>query len=113
MQAILVWDGIFPNFMSSSPEQWINSVKQVTATANQIIPGHGNICKSDSENIKQYRILLDEIQTHARTEFAKGATATDAAKSFNLPNSIGDFHYFRNGFHEIAMHAWYKELSRD
>jgi len=54
---------------------------------------------------------LDEIQTHARTEFAKGATATDAAKSFNLPNSIGDFHYFRNGFHEIALHAWYKEVA--
>ena len=110
----LIWDGIFPNFMSSSPQQWINSAKKITATPNQIIvPGHGSICKSNSENIKKYRILLDEIQSHARLEFGKGATETEAAKSFKLPDSIGDFHYFRDGFHEIAMHAWYKELSRD
>ena len=110
----LVWDGIFPNFMSSSPEQWIKSVKQITATPNQIIvPGHGNICKSDSKNIQKYRILLSEIQSHARSEFTKGVTAIDAAKSFKVPNSVGDFHYFRDGFHEIAMRAWYKELGRD
>ena len=71
-----VWNGIFPNFMSSSTRQWINSVKQITATADRmIVPGHGSICKSDSGNIKKYRILLQEIQTHARTEFDK---VTDA-----------------------------------
>ncbi len=107
----LIWDGIFPNFMSSSPQQWINSVKQITATADRIIiPGHGNICKSDSENIKKHQILLDEIQAHARTEFNKGTKAVDAANSFKLPESVGDYHYFRDGFHEIAMRAWYKEF---
>ncbi len=110
----LIWDGIFPNFMSSSPRQWINSVKQITATKDRIIiPGHGNICKSDSENIKKHQILLDEIQTHARTEFDKGTKAVDAANLFKLPESVGDYHYFRDGFHEIAMRAWYKELSRN
>jgi len=108
----LAWDGIFPNFISSSPQQWINSVKQITATADQIIvPGHGGICKSDSDKIKKYRILLEEIQSHARTEFDKGTDADGAAHSFKLPKSVGDFHYFREGFHEIAMRAWYKELS--
>ena len=107
----LIWDGIFPNFMSSSPKQWINSVKQITAPNNQIIvPGHGSICKSKSDNIKKYQILLDEIQTHARTEFGKGTIAVDAAHLFKLPKSVGDFNYFRDGFHEIAMRAWYKEL---
>jgi len=107
----LIWDGIFPNFMSSSPTQWINSVKQITSTANQIIvPGHGSVCKSKSENIKKYQILLDEIQAHARVEFGKGTTAADAANLFKLPGSVGDFNYFRDGFHEIAMRAWYKEL---
>ena len=110
----LVWDGIFPNFMSSSPLAWINSVKQITAAANQtIVPGHGNICKSDSDNIKRYRILLEEIQSHARTEFDRGVDEAEAAKSFMLPESVGSFQYFRSGFHEIAMSAWYRELKRN
>lgn len=107
----LVWDGIFPNFMSSSPQSWIESVKQITAAANRtIVPGHGNITNSDSENIKKYRILLEEIRMHARTEFDKGTTDDDAAKLFKLPTSVGDFQYFRSGFHEIAMRAWYREF---
>jgi len=107
----LIWDGIFPNFMSSSPQSWIESVKQITATANRtIVPGHGNICQSDSGNISKYRILLEEIRAHARTEFDKGTPASAAAKLFKLPNSVGDFQYFRSGFHEIAMSAWYREF---
>ena len=110
----LVWDGIFPNFMSSSPQQWIRSVKKITATKDQtIVPGHGNICKSDSMNIKKHQILLNEIESHARREFGRGASDTDAAKSFKLPETVGDYHYFRSGFHEIAMAAWYRELKRN
>ena len=109
----LVWDGIFPNFMSSSPKQWIDSVKTITAASDQtIVPGHGSVCQSNSDNIKKYRVLLEEIESHARAEFKRGATDMDAAKSFQLPESIGDFQYFRSGFHEIAMTAWYRELKR-
>jgi len=107
----LVWDGIFPNFMSSSPQNWIESVKKITATPNQIIvPGHGGVCKSDSSNIKKYQVLLDEIEAHAREKFVDGVAEADAAKSLELPKSIGDLNYFRSGFHEIAMAAWYREL---
>ena len=33
-----------------------------------------------------------------------------AAKNFALPESLGDWQYFREGFHEIALNAWYREL---
>jgi len=35
-----------------------------------------------------------------------------AAKEFKLPLSLGDYSYFRKRFHEIAMDAWYRELSK-
>ena len=97
--------------MSSSPQNWIESVKKITAAPNQIIvPGHGSVCKSDSSNIKKYQILLGEIEAHARAKFDGGFTEADAVKAFRLPKSIGDLNYFRSGFHEIAMAAWYREL---
>ena len=110
----LVWDGIFPNFMSSSPKNWIESVKKIASTPNQIIvPGHGNVCKSDSDNMKRYQVLLDEIESHARSNFERGVEEAAAAGAFALPSSIGDLRYFRNGFHEIAMSAWYRELRQE
>ncbi len=107
----LVWDGIFPNFVSSSPRKWIESVQEITAPPNQtIVPGHGSVCKSDSANLRTYKVLLDEIKAHAVSEFERGATEADAAQRFKLPTSIGDLSYFRSGFHELAMGAWYRQL---
>ena len=110
----LIWDGIFPNFMSSSPQKWIESVKKIASKPNRVIvPGHGSVCKSDSDGMKRYQILLDEIESHARSKFERGVEEAAAADAFALPSSIGDLRYFRSGFHEIAMSAWYRELRQD
>ena len=108
----LIWDGIFPNFMSSSPSQWIKSVESIfKQSEGRIVPGHGSVQKADSASAQSYRGLLSEIANHAKVSQAKGVSSEQAAKGFKLPASLGDYHYFREGFHEIAMEAWYRELS--
>ena len=48
---------------------------------------------------------------YTREQHAKGNSANSAAQTFSLPQSLGDWNYFRAGFHEIAMDAWYRELN--
>ena len=109
----LVWDGIFPNFMSSSPSQWIQSVGNILKTSDgSIVPGHGSVQQANSPSSQSYRSLLAEIEKHARESQAKGITSDQAAKDFHLPASLGDYRYFRDGFHEMAMEAWYREIAK-
>ena len=109
----LIWDGIFPNFMSSSPSQWITSVEKILAEKDRVIvPGHGGIQKSNSPELKKYQILLAEIRAHAEASHKKGITSEAAAEAFKLTEAVGEVSYFREGFHEIAMAGWYRELNR-
>lgn len=109
----LIWDGIFPNFMSSSPSLWSKSVENILKNnKGVIVPGHGSIKNSNSASSLSYRNLLSEIENHARVSQKRGLSSDQAAKEFKLPTSIGDYRYFRNGFHEIAMEAWYREIAK-
>ncbi len=109
----LIWDGIFPNFMSSSPSQWTQSVKEILNSSSKIIvPGHGNIQQIKSDSTQAHLNLLAEIETHARASFVKGDSVDAAAKSFDLPTSLKHYKYFRTGFHELAMDAWQRELDK-
>lgn len=109
----LIWDGIFPNFMSSSPAQWTKSVKEILKSSSKIIvPGHGNIQDTKSDSTTAHLLLLDEIEQHARASFTRGDAAEAAAKSFKLPPSLKHYKYFRTGFHELAIDAWQRELAK-
>jgi len=109
----LMWDGIFPNFMSSSPSQWMHSVKEILkSTSKIIVPGHGSLQETKSTSTLNHLNLLEEIEKHARTAYTKGDSSDAAAQSFKLPNSLQHYKYFRNGFHEIAMDAWQRELQK-
>jgi len=110
----LIWDGIFPNFMSSLPSQWLQSVESILQKAEgTIVPGHGSTRKADSLSTQSYYNLLLEVERYARASNEKGISADQAAKEFSLPASLGDYRYFRNGFHEIAIEAWDRELSSE
>lgn len=107
----LIWDGIFPNYMSSTPSEWKKSVDAVLAGDDRlIVPGHGGVQSSASQSMQQFARLHDEVEVHARAEFAKGTSADEAAATFSLSEKAGDWEYFRAGFHEIAMQAWWREL---
>lgn len=107
----LIWDGIFPNFMSSLPSAWKTSVETILNDDKRlIVPGHGHAQMSDAPEMKTYLVLLEEIEAHAKAQLAKGASAQEAARSLKISPSAGDWQYFRDGFHEVAMEAWYREL---
>ena len=55
--------------------------------------------------------LLDAVEDHARASHQAGKSLEEAATDLVLPDSIGPVRYFRDGFHEIAMEAWYRILS--
>ena len=108
----LIWDGIFPNFMSSLPSQWRTNIAKLTEGESRLmVPGHGSVQQSDSKSFELFSNLHNEIERYAREQHAKGNSADNAAKTFSLPQSLGDWQYFRAGFHEIAMDAWYRELN--
>lgn len=107
----LIWDGIFPNFMSSLPSVWKKSVESIlNDTPRLIVPGHGDVQMSDAREMKTYLVLLEEIDAHAKAQWKMGVSAEEAAKRLTIPKSAGDWQYFRDGFHEVAMSAWYREL---
>lgn len=109
----LMWDGIFPNFMSSSPAQWTKSVKEIlNGTSKIIVPGHGSLQEKKSTSTLNHLNLLDEIEQHARASLSKGDPALAAAQTFKLPSSLKHYKYFRTGFHELAMDAWQRELKK-
>lgn len=109
----LIWDGIFPNFMSAQPTSWAKSVDHILSQKEDlIVPGHGSAARADSKSLQTYRQLLQEIGNHATLNHRKGVPSDQAAQNFRLPASLGDWSYFRDGFHEIAMETWYRQLSQ-
>ena len=108
----LLWDDIFPKFMSSLPSQWRANIAKLTKGESRLmVPGHGSVQRSDSQSFELFSNLHNEIERYAREQHAKGNSANNAAQTFSLPQSLGDWNYFRAGFHEIAMDAWYRELN--
>lgn len=110
----LIWDGIFPNLMSAEPIEWQNSIKSILASKPSIIvPGHGSATKADSPRMTKFAGLMAEIEKSCRGSFAKGATVDEAAASIKIPDSLGQWQYFRDGFHLIAAETWFRALSKD
>ena len=108
----LLWDGIFPFMAFAHPAQLKAAVVETLKKDDQaiVVPGHGGIHKAGHQKFKNYVGLLDAVEDHARTSHKAGKSVEEAAKAFKLPDSIGPVKYFRDGFHEIAMDAWYKIL---
>ncbi len=108
----LLWDGIFPFMAFAHPEQLKTAVIKTLQKDDQaiIVPGHGGVHKASHQTFKNYISLLDAVEDHARASHKAGKSIEAAAKELVLPESIGPVKYFRDGFHEIAMEAWYKIL---
>ena len=107
----LIWDGIFPNFMSSTPSVWRKTVtKLLEAEYSLIVPGHGNVLPPDAKSFANLQVLMDELEVFSREANLKGWTVDEAAARFKLTPAAGDWQYFREGFHEMAIDAWFRDL---
>ncbi len=107
----LVWNGIFPNFMSAHPERLGIAVRSLFQGEKRLmVPGHGLVGATDDDSLKNYADLLDAVELAAKQAYAKGIPAEQAGGSFQIPESLGAWKYFRPGFHETAFRKWYELL---
>ena len=105
----LFWNGMFPNYVDAIPTQLGQSVRALRRTRDTVyVPGHGTL--GTPKDYDRYTSMLDEVERAARTSYAKGMSAADAAVAFSLPPSLGNWTLFGKTFFERAFVAWYREL---
>lgn len=106
----LVWNGMIPNYVDALPSTLASQVRALRRDRSTVyVPGHGAV--ADAAAVDRYLAVLGEIETAARAAFARGTTATEAAKMFTLPSTLGTWALFGPTFYERAFVAWNRELS--
>jgi len=105
----LVWNGMFPNYVDTTPSKFVGAVRGLKRAKDTIyVPGHGALAKQ--REIDRYIAVLDEVEAAARKSYAAGISADDIGKTFMLSESLGQWALFSNIFYPRAFDAWYKEL---
>jgi glyoxylase-like metal-dependent hydrolase (beta-lactamase superfamily II) len=105
----LVWNGMFPNYVDTSPSRLANAVRALRRDRKtSYVPGHGAV--ADTAALARYQALLDEVEQAAREAHTAGTSAADAGAAFTLPESLGEWTLFGRAFFERAFAAWYREL---
>jgi glyoxylase-like metal-dependent hydrolase (beta-lactamase superfamily II) len=108
----LLWNAMFPNFVDAIPTKLNASVHALRRERETVyVPGHGPI--AHAPDFDRYVGMLDEVEHAARTAHAAGVSPADAAKTFALPSSLGDWALFNpssKAFYQRAFEAWNKEL---
>ena len=101
---------MFPNYVDAAPSALTPSVKALRRPgATTYVPGHGGVAHEG--DVARYVSMLDEVEAAARSARAKGISISEAAATFTLPKSLGEWIPFNKVFHERAFAAWYRELS--
>jgi len=77
-------------------------------SAATYIPGHGAVARD--ADFDRYVAMLGAVEEAARKAQKAGTPAAEAANSFALPPSLGEWTVFAKPFFERAFAAWYKEL---
>ncbi len=104
----LVWNGMFPNFTDAVPGQLATSVRALERLrAPTLVPGHGAVV--DRAALTRYLTLLDDLEAHARRSLQAGTSTTDAAASYIVPATLGEWMASKPAV-ERAMTAWYRQL---
>jgi glyoxylase-like metal-dependent hydrolase (beta-lactamase superfamily II) len=108
----LVWNAMFPNFVDTVPTTMIASIKALKRTKQTLyVPGHGALAQP--ADIDRYLAMHEEVEKAARKAHMAGISAEDAANSFALPASVGDWALFNptsKVFYQRAFEAWYRTM---
>ena len=72
------------------------------------VPGHGALATAG--DLDRYVQVIDEVEASARLAFERGVPAAEAAQSFRLPASLGEWVMFNPRYYEVAFGAWLREL---
>ncbi len=105
----LVWNGMFPNYMDARPSRLSAAVRQIAqADTSQWVPGHGPM--ATQADIGRYLEVIDHVEAVARDSHRRGIPAGEAAESFELPDSAGEWMLFNPAYFRRALQAWMDEL---
>lgn len=106
----LLWNRHVPNYMDAIPSLLSREVRSMSSQQGVVrVPGHGAILGGD--DLTHYIGVLDAIEDAARKARAAGTPATDAAKTFKLSASLGEWTMFGGNYFEVALRAWERELT--
>jgi hypothetical protein len=107
----LLWNRHFPNYMDAVPSVLSREVRALRGESGAThVPGHGAIFAGD--DFLHYLGVLDAVEEAARKARAAGLSVAEAAKTFKLPASLGEWTMFGGNYFEVALHAWERELER-
>jgi len=106
----LVWSGMFPNFVDTSPSRLASEVRVMRATgAATYVPGHGPL--AGAAELDTYLSLLDHVEEAARRAFERGMSAQEAGAAYRLPEAMEHWTLFSPTYFTRAMERWMAELS--
>ena len=105
----LVWNGLFPNYVDATPSVLSRNVRALLAEpAERWVPGHGSL--ADRAAVVSYLALLDDVEAAARRATLAGIPASDAARGYRPPASLGEWVLFGDRYYAVALGAWEREL---
>lgn len=105
----LVWNTMFPNYVDAIPSSLSRSVRSLIREGSTVyVPGHGTL--ADGEAMARFVRLIDTVEEAARKAFERGVPAEEAAKSFKLPDALGEWFLFSDTYYARALGAWEREL---
>ncbi|MBK8250959.1 MAG: MBL fold metallo-hydrolase [Gemmatimonadetes bacterium] len=105
----LVWNAMFPNYVDARPGTLAASVRALRRAGSvHYVPGHGPVASGD--DLARYLEVLGEVEVAARAAFARGVASADAAATFRISPSLGEWAMFSPTFLPRAFEAWRREL---
>ena len=99
----------FPNFVDAIPSVLSQSVRDLVRQPKvTFVPGHGSI--PSAAELADYVSLLDHVEEAGRRAFAAGTPPEAAVRDFKLPPRLAEWVLFSDGYYQVALKAWDREL---
>jgi len=106
----LLWNGFFPNYVDALPSELTKAAGALSELrAATYVPGHGNLSKT--ADVERYSAVLGEVEAAAARAYRAGDPAAVAAKTFQVPQTLGEWTLLNPSFLQRAFEAWYRELN--
>ncbi len=107
----LLWNRMFPNYRDTTPTAFAASIRAAMRERETVyVPGHGPL--AGAPDIERLLSVLGEIEAAAREAWKEEITASEAARGFRLPESLGEWTMFSESYFEVAIGAWHRELAK-
>ena len=105
----IVWNRMFPNYMSAIPSKHSASLRAILAEPDALyVPGHGPLARR--ADLERLLALLDDVEAKARAAIAGGEPLEQAASRYALPAGVADWAMFSPNYFNVAFEAWAREL---